>query len=161
MKYQARSWFVGVLFVFALIISLSQPVRAENPPEEASVNGKYYNLKQVLSCPSDISQYGIFKDYGKWNGGPWCGQQGESGYWVWVAPNWYVWSDKRSQIPAMASLNGKYTNLIQVLNCPSDRGQYGEFNDYGFWDGGSWCGQQGKAGYWVWVAPNWYIWEMK
>ena len=58
-----------------------------------------------------------------------------------------------------SSVNGKYSNLLQVLNCPKDQEAYGEFNDYGYWGGGAWCGQTGKAGYWVWVAPDWYIWE--
>ena len=65
----------------------------------------------------------------------------------------------KSELPALASANQKYSNLIQVLNCPNDRSQHDEFDDYGYWSGGSWCGQTGKAGYWVWVYPNWYIWQ--
>jgi hypothetical protein len=61
--------------------------------------------------------------------------------------------------PPEASTNGKYSNLIQILNCPHDKEQYGEFNDYGYWGGGDWCGQVGKAGYWVWINPNWYVWQ--
>ncbi len=60
-----------------------------------------------------------------------------------------------------ASVNGKYFNLIQVLNCPGDRRSYGIFRDWGYWSGSSWCGQSVKKGYWVWVAPNWYIWQKK
>lgn len=60
--------------------------------------------------------------------------------------------------PPQASVNGKYADLLQVMNCPRDQGSYGEFRDYGWWNGGPWCGQSGKAGYWVWVAPNWYVW---
>lgn len=59
------------------------------------------------------------------------------------------------------SANGKYHNLIQKLHCPSDRARYGKYRDYGYWGGGSWCGQQGKRGFWVWVAPTWYIWGTK
>ncbi|MCE1226645.1 MAG: hypothetical protein LWW87_09195 [Geobacteraceae bacterium] len=47
------------------------------------------------------------------------------------------------------------------MNCPKDGSSYGNFRDYGYWGGGAWCGKQGKAGYWVWVAPNWYIWKNK
>jgi len=47
---------------------------------------------------------------------------------------------------------------VQVMNCARDQRTYGEFRDYGWWGGGPWCGQMGKAGYWVWVAPNWYVW---
>lgn len=56
------------------------------------------------------------------------------------------------------SANGKYRGLIQTLNCPQDKKQYGEFYDYHYWEGGAWCGQTGKAGYWVWQNPNWYVW---
>lgn len=57
------------------------------------------------------------------------------------------------------SANGKYTDLIQELHCPSDSAQYGNFRDYGYWGGGAWCGQTGAAGYWVWVNPTWYVWR--
>lgn len=59
---------------------------------------------------------------------------------------------------SVASANGKYSNLIQVVNCPKDKGSYGEFYDYGYWNGTSWCGQLTQPGYWVWVNPTWYIW---
>ncbi len=60
---------------------------------------------------------------------------------------------------ARASVGGKYSGLIQRLTCPADRNRYGAFNDYGYWAGGAWCRQQGQAGYWVWVAPTWYVWR--
>ncbi len=25
--------------------------------------------------------------------GPWCGQQGVAGYWVWANPAWYIWEN--------------------------------------------------------------------
>ncbi|MEO0769048.1 MAG: hypothetical protein AAFY72_06385 [Cyanobacteria bacterium J06649_4] len=31
------------------------------------------------------------------------------------------------------SVEGKYTNLQQVLNCPEDEATYGEAHDYGYW----------------------------
>ncbi|MGB8700405.1 MAG: hypothetical protein WCD18_13400 [Thermosynechococcaceae cyanobacterium] len=61
-------------------------------------------------------------------------------------------------VPALSSANQKYKKLIQVLPCPGDRSQYGEYSDYGYWGGGRWCGQNGMAGYWVWLYPNWYVW---
>ncbi len=125
----------------------------------ASVNGKYQNLIQKLHCPSDKAKYGKFNDYGYWAGGPWCGQRGKAGYWVWNNPNWYIWANKG--IPAAASANGKYSNLLQTLHCPKDSNSYGKYRDYGYWGGGPWCGQQGVAGYWVWVQPNWYVWGAK
>jgi hypothetical protein len=124
-----------------------------------SANGKYHNLIQKLHCPSDQARYGKYRDYGYWGGGPWCGQQGQPGYWVWAYPFWYVYTDKG--LPAAASAHGKYSNLLQTLTCPKDRRRYGKYSDYGYWGGGAWCGKQGKRGFWVWVAPTWYIWGTK
>lgn len=61
--------------------------------------------------------------------------------------------------PDATSAYGKYTTLIQTLNCPADKATYGNYMDYGYWGGGAWCGQTGSAGYWVWVFPNWYVWK--
>lgn len=57
------------------------------------------------------------------------------------------------------SAYGKYSSIIQILNCPADKATYGNYTDYGYWGGGAWCGQTGSAGYWVWVFPNWYVWK--
>lgn len=129
----------------------------------ASVAGKYRNLLQVLECAADLGSYGSFNDYGYWGGGSWCGSYGQAGYWVYDYPNWYIWGSESTtvpvnNVPAIASVNGKYSNLIQVLSCEEDQGSYGNFSDYGYWGGGSWCGDVGAAGHWVYVYPNWYIW---
>jgi hypothetical protein len=65
------------------------------------------------------------------------------------------------QYPDAATVNGKYYELIMIVNCPQDSGQYGEFCDYGYWSGNTWCGQAVKSGFWVWVPPNWYVWQYK
>jgi hypothetical protein len=142
--------------VIAWMVLLASDTYAASP---SSANGKYSNLIQKLHCPSDQKRYGKYRDYGYWGGGAWCGQKGQPGYWVWVYPFWYVWSDKG--IPAAASAHGKYSNLLQTLTCPKDRRRYGKYSDYGYWGGGAWCGQRGKRGFWVWVAPTWYIWGAK
>ena len=64
-----------------------------------------------------------------------------------------------SALPASANPEGKYRSLVQTLHCPKDQASYGTFREYGYWAGGPWCEQQGLPGYWIWVAPNWYIWE--
>ena len=58
-----------------------------------SANYKYSGFRQEIICPSDIPKYGEFKDSGYWKGGPWCGQTGKAGYWVWVKPKWCVWEN--------------------------------------------------------------------
>jgi hypothetical protein len=57
------------------------------------------------------------------------------------------------------SVDGKYANLLQTIHCPTESASLGQFKDYGYLGGGKWCGQEAKAGFWVWVSPNWYIWE--
>jgi len=59
------------------------------------------------------------------------------------------------------SVQGKYDNLIQRIDCSADEVNYGKSYDYGYWAGGAWCGKTGKAGYWVWVSPSWFVWENK
>lgn len=128
------------------------------PPIKASANGKYANLIQTLHCPKDQKTYGQYKDFGKWGGGSWCGQTAKAGYWVWVNPNWYAW---KFEVPPKASLNGKYNALVQIVHCPQDKKRYGNFSNYGYWSGGTWCGQKARAGHWIWVAPQWYVWKTK
>ncbi len=145
------------VFMVSMLL-LSSAAYARNIPQAATANDKYFYGTQVLSCPSDAGQYGDFNDYGYWKGGAWCGQTGKAGYWVWVNPNWYVWQYK---IPAKAHVNQKYSQMVQLMKCPSDAAQYGNFRDYGYWGGGAWCGKTGKAGHWVWVKPYWYVWKNK
>ncbi len=59
------------------------------------------------------------------------------------------------------TVNGKYSDLNQKVYCPRDSSSYGDFYDWGYWSGTSWCGQSVRPGYWVWVAPYWYIWKKK
>lgn len=66
-----------------------------------------------------------------------------------------------AQVPARAMVDGKYSGLITSFACEKDRASYGRFSDYGKWGGGSWCGKDRPAGYWVWVAPKWYVWSTR
>ena len=59
-----------------------------------------------------------------------------------------------------ATVDGKYTKLLAVIHVPDDKGDYGEFKDYGAFDGTEWAGYKGlPKGNWVYVYPHWYIWE--
>ena len=58
-----------------------------------------------------------------------------------------------------ASLNGKYAGLVGTLEMSADRGKYGDLHDYGHWEGGTHNDVEDlPAGYWVYVAPTWYVW---
>ncbi len=88
-----KTWWLLSLAAL-LIFAAGLTVAAPHYPHSATVHGKYYGLKQVIHCPRDHHKYGNFKDYGYWGGGHWCGRHGKRGYWVWVYPNWYVWSHR-------------------------------------------------------------------
>src|SRR5581483_3020224 len=63
------------------------------------------------------------------------------------------------RVPPAASADGKYEDLLRTICVPGDRAGYGAFNDYGYWAGDCWAGYKDlPPGYWVYVAPNWYIW---
>ncbi|HEY2250321.1 MAG TPA: von Willebrand factor type A domain-containing protein [Planctomycetaceae bacterium] len=65
----------------------------------------------------------------------------------------------REQAEAKASVNGKYKNLLRIVPAPGDAAALGSFQDYGHWEGTSYLGHDNlPPGYWVYVAPNWYIW---
>ena len=54
----------------------------------------------------------------------------------------------------------RYRGLLRQFAVPDDQQAYGDFCDFGYWSGTSYAGQQDlPAGYWVYVAPNWYIFK--
>jgi hypothetical protein len=61
----------------------------------ASVQGKYSKLLRRISVPEDKGQ-GEFVDYGKYSPGSYGGYDNlPAGYWVYVYPHWYIWSESR------------------------------------------------------------------
>ncbi len=61
---------------------------------------------------------------------------------------------------ARASLDGKYEGLLGTFVIPEDVDRYGPWHDYGLWRGRRYKGVSNlPAGYWVYVAPTWFIWE--
>jgi hypothetical protein len=65
----------------------------------------------------------------------------------------------QSQDMNMASVNGKYSNLLMTLYVPQDQASYGSFYDWGYYTGTSYAGYNNiPPGYWVYVYPNWYVW---
>lgn len=64
-----------------------------------------------------------------------------------------------------ASYHGKYRSLIQKIDCPSERAndeaQYGVYADAGYFEAVDYCGRVVPAGYWVYEAPFWYLWQKK
>ena len=62
-----------------------------------------------------------------------------------------------------ATVNNKYRMLLRQFKVPEDKGNYGEFNDFGQYSGTEYAGIKNlPKGYWVYVFPYWYIWgELK
>src|SRR5512138_3817995 len=61
---------------------------------------------------------------------------------------------------ARASAGGKYSDLVATIEVPEDAKTYGAAHDYGAWGGGPYAGiPDTPAGFWVWVAPRWYVWK--
>jgi hypothetical protein len=62
--------------------------------------------------------------------------------------------------PARARVGGKYRRLLCRIHVPQDVQQFQRFHDWGHWAGTEWQGHKNlPAGYWVYVYPDWYIWQ--
>lgn len=59
-----------------------------------------------------------------------------------------------------AQVDGKYAMLLRQFKAEKDAETYHDFKDYGFSNTPEYAGQKDlPAGYWVYVAPYWYIWR--
>ncbi|MBN1573768.1 MAG: hypothetical protein JW984_11285 [Deltaproteobacteria bacterium] len=61
-----------------------------------------------------------------------------------------------------ASVNGKYSDLTNVIDVPDDRNKYGDFYELGYKEWRKYKDYKDlEYGYWVYVYPSWYIWKKK
>ncbi|MHC5009354.1 MAG: hypothetical protein ACYTG6_00210 [Planctomycetota bacterium] len=59
-----------------------------------------------------------------------------------------------------ARVDGKYRMLLHQIEVAEDATAYGEFRDYGPWQGTAYKSFQGlEPGHWVYVRPYWYVWR--
>lgn len=66
----------------------------------------------------------------------------------------------RVNVATRRAIKSRYRNLLKQVEAPKDRDTYGDFCDYGYWAGTEYAGQSNlPAGYWVYFAPNWYIFQ--
>jgi hypothetical protein len=146
-------------------VALAQEQSDADALKKATAEGKYTRLLTVIHMPKDKDAYGEYSDYGEYNGTEWGNYKGlPKGYWVYVYPHWYIWEQKGkggAKLPwKKASVDGKYSKLLAVIHVPDDKGEYGEYKDYGAFNGTEWAGYKGlPKGYWVYVHPHWYIWK--
>jgi hypothetical protein len=62
----------------------------------------------------------------------------------------------------LASVKGKYRNLLRAISVPQDRQSYTDFREWGYYTGTEYYGYKNlPAGHWVYVYPRWYIWGEK
>jgi len=60
--------------------------------QTAKVGGKYASLLMILRVPEDRDRYGMFRDFGAWEGDRYAGHENlPRGYWVYVYPHWFIW----------------------------------------------------------------------
>ncbi len=67
--------------------------------------------------------------------------------------------EKAPDVMTKASVSGKYRTLLRRIEVADDQPTYGEFRDFGRWEGAAYkTHEKLPSGYWVYVAPHWYIW---
>lgn len=131
-----------------------------------SVKGRYEKLVKKIYCPRDRKFYKKFTEYGYHEPWVWCSTKTKPGHYVYVYPYWYVWKKLSQDIKAPPGVvnhrNHKYTysELLQVIPCAKDEANYGKLYEYGPYDQGHvYCGLRSRKGYWVYSAPDWYVFK--
>lgn len=68
--------------------------------------------------------------------------------------------DDYKDLMVEASINGKYVNLLHVIEVPEDKNLYNALCDWGYSLCDAYAGSTDLSpGFWVYVYPNWFIWE--
>jgi len=163
-------------------------------------HGVYKNLIGVIHAPEDQVEWTQFSEFGWKDTLPYkeYGAQ-PAGWWVYVAPYWFIWDTRDGQkelggsgslvssdgqTPAAGGRNGfidpstipgrvafraalgktdaQYTNMLAVIQDPDDEKEFTKFSEFGWQPTKSYKTYgQAPAGYWVYVAPYWVIWNLK
>jgi hypothetical protein len=65
---------------------------------------------------------------------------------------------KREELRRLHRATSKYKNILRIVHAPADGDRYGQFHDYGQWNGTSYLGHDNlPQGFWVYAYPNWYV----
>jgi hypothetical protein len=133
--------------------------------DKATVDGKYSNLLTVIEVSTDRNRFGTFYDWGYRTNRSYAGYSNlPKGYWVYVYPNWFIWGEESQGYTdadkKKARVDGKYSDLLEVIRVESDKSRFGTFYDWGYRTNRNYAGYSNlPKGYWVYVYPNWFIWE--
>lgn len=138
-----------------------------NPNCDPTFGGRYANLVRKIYMPRDRRQYGMCRNYGRWNGTRYRGHRFARGlYWTFDGTHWYLFASRRSAQSIRSSTNpscdptfgGTYANLVRKLYIPRDRRQYGMCRNYGRWNGTSYRGHRFPRGlFWTFDGTHWYL----
>lgn len=62
--------------------------------------------------------------------------------------------------PSDPTRGGKYSQLMHILTVSEDCESYGSVYDWGYWGCTEYAGNtQLNPGYWVYIAPKWYVYK--
>ena len=124
-----RTWFrfslrASMVVLTLICVAVAYYVRDQSTRrEQATVNGKYSHLLTTIRVPKDEASYGLFRDDGYWSGTSYRGStELPPGYWVYVAPTWYIWRDGDSSASADVDPWGNNDN---PLSANPDASSYG------------------------------------
>ena len=75
-----------------------QKIRSSADRPAPGSRSRYGTLLRKLEIPADQATFGDFCDYGYWSGTQYAGHDDlPPGYWVYLAPNWYIFKDELSR----------------------------------------------------------------
>jgi|GEM_PF-6568137 len=151
--YSAPDWYVW---------KQAREAPLEAPPG-ADASGKYKQLLKRFAATDDLAEYGGFHDAGYRRTTDYKGLRDlPPGYWTYLAPYWYIWAEAHPlplEAPDAARVSGTYDRLLRVVPAPDDAKTTGGFKDAGRLERPTYKGVLDiPSGYWVYVAPNWYVW---
>ena len=93
------------------------PVGGLAPAERAPLS-RYRTLLRKIEAPNDQTTFGEFYDYGYWAGTSYLGQNElPPGYWVYLAPNWYIFKEDVSSGGATPAVPRQW-GPEQVIGAP-------------------------------------------
>ena len=125
-NFKSLKLLLAACMIAAILINVNVALAQENnAPEKASVNGTYSTLLRVIRAPNDQKIFGEFYEYGYSAEPEYAGTKDiPPGYWVYVAPNWYVWQDsKKLDVTAQSEKVDPFTDLIGKKVTLSIRGK--------------------------------------
>jgi Ca-activated chloride channel family protein len=92
-----RRAFLGLVAQAESLMGQVHPVTP--PAPDSTVGGKYKSLLRRLHVPADTEKYGQFKELGHSEMKSYAGSENlPAGYWVYVAPYWYLWAESTQKV---------------------------------------------------------------